>query len=211
MRRRSSQAPESIENPELFTSKPEKDALEARNALLQFDETLRLVRNAKGVLHLTPQILCALQKLAIQDIYKCAGTYRKRTIYISNSLHETPPFQQVEKLVEEMCDYVNTSDGTPIHLAAYLMWRVNWIHPFSGGNGRTSRAVSYLALCTKYDTELPGTPTIPDLIAADRVPYYMALDAADAACRAGRIDVTTMENLISDLLLRQLSSVPASS
>jgi len=45
-----------------------------------------------------------------------------------------------------MCDHINENWAklSPLHLAAYTLWRMNWIHPFVDGNGRTSRAVSYL-------------------------------------------------------------------
>ena len=28
----------------------------------------------------------------------------------------------------------NWDDSTPVHLASYVMWRLNWIHPFTDGN-----------------------------------------------------------------------------
>ena len=87
------------------------------------------------------------------------------------------------------------------------MWKVNWIHPFSGGNGRTSRAVSYLVLCARLGYQLPGTDTIPEQIVSNREPYYQALDAADAASASGVVDVSVMEQLLADMLANQLSSV----
>jgi len=106
-----------------------------------------------------------------------------------------------------MCDYVNDrwNESTPIHLAAYLMWRLNWIHPFADGNGRTSRIVSYVVLSIRAGAILPGTPTIPDQIVDNRNPYFEALDAADAAYREGKIDVSKMENLLATLLAKQLA------
>jgi len=86
------------------------------------------------------------------------------------------------------------------------MWRLNWIHPFADGNGRTSRAVSYLGLSCGLNLELTGTITVPDLIVRDKIPYYDALDAADAAWKAGRLDVSDMETLIQRLLAEQLQS-----
>jgi Fic family protein len=87
------------------------------------------------------------------------------------------------------------------------MWRVNCIHPFTGGNGRTSRAVSYLVLCARLGYNLPGTVTIPDQIVSNRQPYYAALDAADAAWATGTLDVSVMEQLMAEMLANQLSSV----
>jgi Fic family protein len=84
------------------------------------------------------------------------------------------------------------------------MWRLNWIHPFADGNGRTSRIVSYVVLSIRAGAILPGTPTIPDQIVDNRA-YFDALDAADAAFRDGRIDVSKMEALLASLLAKQLA------
>ncbi|ARQ62090.1 hypothetical protein Kim5_PD00082 (plasmid) [Rhizobium sp. Kim5] len=87
------------------------------------------------------------------------------------------------------------------------MWRLNWIHPFSDGNGRTSRMVSYLVLCVKLQLPLPGVKTIPDQIVDNRRPYFDALEAADAASEDGAFDLTKMEELIEGMLATQLASV----
>jgi Fic family protein len=107
-----------------------------------------------------------------------------------------------------MCDYVNDhwDESTPLHLAAYLMWRLNWIHPFADGNGRTSRIISYVVLSIRAGAVLPGTPTIPDQIVDNRNPYFEALDAADLAYRDGKVDVSKMEALLAALLAKQLAS-----
>jgi len=87
------------------------------------------------------------------------------------------------------------------------MWRLNWIHPFADGNGRTSRITSYVVLCVRAGYEPPGSPTIPEQIVQNRQPYFQALDAADEAWRAtGAVDVSEMENLLSALLARQLTA-----
>lgn len=95
-------------------------------------------------------------------------------------------------------------DRSPFHLAAYVMWRLNWIHPFVDGNGRTTRAVSYYVLCAKLGFHMPGVTTVPEMIAQNKDPYYTALEAADAAERQGRLDVSEMEHLLSDLLAKQM-------
>ena len=97
-----------------------------------------------------------------------AGNYRPGGGHVEGSEHEPVGAHLVPELVEDMCDYVNHhwEDSTPIHLAAYVMWRLNWIlHPFADGNGRTSRIVSYVVLSIRAGSILPGTPTIPDQIA----------------------------------------------
>jgi len=103
----------------------------------------------------------------------------------------------VPELVENMCDYVNEQwrDATAIYLAAYLMWRLNWIHPFADGNGRTARMTSYVVMSIKIGGVLAGTPTIPEQIVDNRVPYFDALDEADEAFKKDQIDVSKMEEI----------------
>jgi fido (protein-threonine AMPylation protein) len=195
---------------ELFTNLEEKALLEARNGLLQFDEVLRLVDQTAVGLRLRPSVVQRLQRLAIQGIYTCAGNYRTGPVNIQGTTHQPPPASDIAEFVEEMCEYVNANwERSPLHLAAYAMWRLNWIHPFAGGNGRTSRAFSYLVLCARLGYRIPGTRTIPEQIVANRQPYYEALDAADAAWAEGRVHTTAMEKLIEVMLAVQLSSVLA--
>ena len=104
----------------------------------------------------------------------------------------------------------STSTGIPrlrFTLAAYVLWRINWIHPFADGNGRTARAVSYLVMCVKMGCRIPGVHTIPDMIAENKRPYYQALEAADQVWLAeNRIDLSALEKLLGDLLAAQLVS-----
>jgi Fic family protein len=181
-------------------------AVEARNALLQFDAVKALIVARKPTLNLTSHDVCDLQRYAVDGIFPCAGTFRQVPITISNTSHQPPDWQTVPGHVADMCDYANSVASQPFHVSAYLMWRLNWIHPFADGNGRTSRAVSYLGLSCGLDMEIPGTLTVPDLIVRNKFPYYDALDAADAAWASGTLDVSMMETLITRLLAEQLQS-----
>jgi Fic family protein len=139
-----------------------------------------------------------------------AGTYRNSPVKIGGSKHTPPDAFIVAEEVEALCDYVNENwqqkDG--FHLSAYVLWRLNWIHPFADGNGRTARAASYIVLCARLDGLLPGAPTIPDQIAADKKPYYDALEIADEAWkRTGKVDVSVMEGILKNMLAKQLVSV----
>lgn len=193
---------------ELFANPEEKASLEARNGLLQFDEVLKLIDQSKDGFRLRPSTLQRLQRLAIQDIYTCAGNYRTGPVIIAGTTHQPPAASEVPEQVEDLCEHVNANWGkSALHLSAYIMWRVNWIHPFAGGNGRTSRAVSYLVLCCRIGYRINGTNTIPEQVVANRQPYYEALDAADAAWSEGIVDVRVMESLMRRMLTVQLASV----
>ena len=195
--------------PEPIIQDPEQRAfIEAQNGLLQYDQVLRLVEGAEAKFRLRPSTIMDLNRIAIQKLYPFAGNYRTGSVLIKNTSHVPPAAEHVARLIEEMCDYVNDKwNSSAIHLASYAMWRLNWIHPFFEGNGRTSRAVSYLVLCVKLGYKLPGTPAIPEQIVANRQPYYEALDRADAAWEKREIDVSAMETLLSSMLAAQLLSV----
>jgi Fic family protein len=152
-----------------------------------------------------------LHRIALEGISAYAGNFRPAGVEIEGSRHEPPGAHLVPEKIEEMCDYVNENFAkkTAIHLAAYIMWRLNWIHPFADGNGRTSRTLSYLVMCIHLRERLPGTNTIPEQIVKNRVPYFEALDAADAAAKDGKVDVSKMEALLESLLAAQLYKVVA--
>jgi Fic family protein len=101
-------------------------------------------------------------------------------------------------------------NANAIQVAAFCLWKINWIHPFKNGNGRCARAFMYACLCLKYGFMLPGTPTIIDLISADKQPFEAALKTADISlAQTGTVDCTELENYLNDLLIKQLSTVPA--
>jgi Fic family protein len=195
--------------PELITDPQERAVAEARNGLRQYDAAVGAIQAAleRGSFKLRPSLVLGLQREALAGISSYAGNYRPGGVSIQGSEHEPVGAHLVPELVEDMCDYVNDhwSESTPIHLAAYVMWRLNWIHPFADGNGRTSRMASYVVLSIRAGALLPGTPTIPDQIVDNREPYFAALDAADSAFKDARIDVTKMEDLLASLLANQLA------
>jgi Fic family protein len=90
-------------------------------------------------------------------------------------------------------------------LPAYVLWRLNWIHPFIEGNGRTARAACYYLICLRHGALLPGKKTVPERIREDRQPYYAALKAADQHWANGQFNVNALAEYLAGLLLAQLS------
>jgi Fic family protein len=186
--------------------------LEALNGLKQLDLGIRMVEDAllKGAsFKLRPSMIQALHREALSGLSSFAGNWRPASVGIEGSQHQPIGGHLVPEHIEAMCDYVNDNwtDRTAIHLASFVMWRLNWIHPFSDGNGRTSRISSYVVLSVKLGFLLPGSYTIPDQIVEKRRPYFSALETADAAWKDGRVDVGAMEDLMEQLLARQLTKV----
>jgi Fic family protein len=196
---------------ELIIDATEKAGKEARNGLRQFDEVIEQVEywlQPERKFRFRPSAILHLNRTALDGISRYAGIYRPAGIAIQGSAHVPPGAHLVPELVEQLCDYVNDNwEKSPIHLAAFTLWRLNWIHPFVDGNGRTARATSFLVLCVRLGYRLPGTNTVPEQISHDKGPYYSALESADRADVQGKVDVSQMESLLEGLVASQLVSI----
>lgn len=198
---------------EIISDPEERTRQEALNGLRQFDTVIKMVETfldpQRQPFKFRPSHLLHLHREALAGISLYAGNWRPSEIEIGGSKHKPPGAFEVPDKVEELCDYINEKwkEKSPLHLAAYVMWRLNWIHPFTDGNGRTSRAAAYMILCIKLGYVLPGKKTIPDQIAENKTPYYKALEAADIACNDGKIDLSAMKELLSSMLAKQLYEV----
>jgi Fic family protein len=197
--------------PELIIDPVKKAEAEAANGLRQYDYAVQSVyaHLERQLFRLRPSLIYAFHREALQGISGYAGLTRPGHVEIRGSKHEPVGAHRVQELVEDLCDYINShwEAASALHLAAYVMWRLNWIHPFADGNGRTSRVLSFFVLSMKVGAVLPGTPTLPELVIAHRHEYEDALDLADFAWKEGRIDVSAMEALIESLLAKQLANV----
>lgn len=195
---------------ELISDPDEKARREAENGVRQFKAALEIIRssiqNPNKRFRLTQSLIIDLHQKALDGIHPLAGTYRNSPVFIGKSSHIPPRHIEVADHVSEMCQYVNDNwkDKGATHLAAYVLWRMNWIHPFADGNGRTARVVSYVVLSAKLDSLLPGAPTIPDQIAADKTPYYSALEDADDAWKRDILALSSMEGMLDRMLAQQL-------
>lgn len=198
--------------PDLISDPDQKARQEAKNGLRQFDSAIEQIEHwlqSGRSFKLRPSAIMGLNRLALDGLSNYAGIYRPTGIQIQGSKHSPPPAYLVPELVEEMCDYVNANwSRSALHLASYVLWRLNWIHAFVDGNGRTTRTVSFIVLCIRLGYRIPGTNTIPEQISRDKKPYYAALELADAAYETDKkLNVSAMEELVSSLLANQLAGV----
>lgn len=197
---------------ELISDPEEKARREAENGVRQFKAALEIIRASiqkpDQKFRLSQALILDLHHKALEGVHPLAGTYRNSAVYIGQSNHFPPKHVEVPDHVAEMCSYVSEhwEERNAVHLAAYVLWRMNWIHPFADGNGRTARVVSYVVLSTKLDSLLPGTPTIPDQIATDKNPYYSALESSDDSWKRGILALSDMEAMLETMLAKQLLS-----
>jgi Fic family protein len=189
------------DNPELFSN------IQEHNLLRQYDLLSNCIEIGfcKGIEAFDKYTLWALNHAAVANIAQFGGRYREEPISVGN--HTPPHFKDVSDYMDRLFSLIHenwTINDHPTLLAAFALWRLNWIHPFVEGNGRTARAACYYLLCMKAGRLLPGKKIVPERIRENRGPYYAALQSADRAWNDGRYDVTDLAVYLEELLRDQL-------
>nr|WP_232429820.1 Fic family protein [Janthinobacterium sp. CG3] len=96
-----------------------------------------------------------LHALAVHDLERegdrTPGAYRTGAVRIAKSDHLPPDPVLVPGYMEELIGFINRDDAPKYALikVALAHHRFGWIHPFSNGNGRVVRLMTY-ALLIKY-------------------------------------------------------------
>lgn len=162
----------------------------------------------------TELALCELHRTGTFCLLHLPGHFR--AVYVDlrkpdGTIAYVPPdHTAVPGLITEFIKELQAvwATGDALDVAAFALWRVNWIHPFKNGNGRTARAFAYTCLCAKLGVILPGQTTIVDQIMLARDRYEQGLREADAAAARGERDLTALRSYLDDLLQIQIASVP---
>jgi Fic family protein len=191
---------------------PVYQALEAANGNRQYDFLKSIVAAslAMGRPFLSQHVIKALNFQAITCLHISAGEYRPWGVTVGE--HEPPPHYRVPAAMDDFVNLVNRNweKNDPVVLATYVLWRLNNIHPFINGNGRTARAACYYVLCLQLGGWPDGKVILPELIKRERAEYCVALQTAHVAfAKTGEPDLRHLHEIVSRLLNEQLSSVGA--
>lgn len=181
--------------------------IQEQNLLRQYDLLTNSVEIGlkKGIEAFDKYTLWQFNTHAVANISQFSGRYREQPIYVGK--HIPPHFKEVSHQMDLFLSVIHENWEImthPTELAAYALWRMNWIHPFVEGNGRTARAACYYLICMRQGKLLTGSKTVPERIREDRVPYYEALKAADTHWENGHFDVTELAVYLEQKLLDQL-------
>jgi Fic family protein len=179
------------DDPDLYAK------IQERNLLRQYDLLTNCIEIGlgKGIEAFDKYTLWAPNYAAVANIAQFGGRYREEPIYVGN--HHPPHYRDVPNLMDRFFSVIHENweiRDHPTLLAAYALWRLNWIHPFVEGNGRTARAACYYLLCLRHGQLLPGRKIVPERIRENRQSYYAALQAADVAWEQG---TSTFRRLLS--------------
>lgn len=155
---------------------------------------------------LSQTVIKAINYHAIACLHTDAGEYRPCSVQVGD--YRPPEHDRVDALMDDFVNVVNRrwEKADPVLLATYVLWRLNHIHPFINGNGRTARAACYFVLCVKVEGWLGGNVILPELLRRERREYVKALKQVDetASRDAGEIDLAPLQDLVSRLLKEQI-------
>lgn len=187
---------------------PSYQALEISNGNRQYDflRSIVVASLEMGRPFLSQTIIKALNFQAITCLHTHAGDYRPCPVHVGD--YDPPQHYRVTALMDDFVNTVNRQweSADPVVLATFVLWRINNIHPFINGNGRTARAASYFVLCVRTGGWLPGDVILPELLRRNRDEYVVALKAVDATYRAGALDLAPLHDLVTRLLGEQIAA-----
>lgn len=187
---------------------PAYQKFEIENGSRQYDFLRSAVEGAIEVKRpfLSQTVLKALNFHAIACLHTSAGSYRPCQVYVGD--YTPPPEFQVPGLMDDFVNQVNRhwESKDPLALASYVLWRLNYIHPFINGNGRTARAAAMFVLCVKLGGWLPGAPILPELIRQNRQHYVEIIKRVDESAANGQLDLTELHGFLEKLLQEQVNS-----
>lgn len=163
---------------------------------------------------LSQAIIKAINFHAIACLHVNAGKYRPCEVNVRDSNGDVsykPPKQyRVDALMDDFVNTVNRNWGVmdAIQLSAYVLWRLNWIHPFINGNGRTARASCHFVLCVHTKTWVGRKVILPELLRKSEKLYLNALrESDDIEKNTKNIEkiVIPVSNLITKLLTKDIN------
>lgn len=128
--------------------------------------------------------ICRAGRMASARIVDPPGDYRRTAIAIRRSNHAPPPPEVVDAQMWALIAHLDAAwtREDAAWLGGLTLWRINWIHPYREGNGRTARAACRTVVLSRSPQADPSAfaSAFDRALVADRGAYYAALSCADA-------------------------------
>ncbi len=167
-----SQVTDLIDNKSIIG--PTKDILEVKNAIKAYASI-----KTYDIYNL--QSLLSAHKIIMQGLIKDAGKLRSSNVGVIKGekiMHMAPKYTMVPKLVNNLFDFLKKEKDTHTFIKSSVFhYELEFIHPFSDGNGRIGRLWQSAILLNAY----PIFEFVPieSLIKRKQKDYYHALEASD--------------------------------
>lgn len=109
--------------------------------------------------------------------------FRTVPVYVTGRegvIYTPPAAEQVLGMMDDLLNFIQTSELHPLFKACIAHFYFVYVHPFTDGNGRTARALSYMMLLrTGYD--FFRYFSVSGLIAEERNSYYKSMRHVEAS------------------------------
>ncbi|PWU17655.1 MAG: cell filamentation protein Fic [Bdellovibrio sp.] len=173
---------------------PQREILEVQNAIRAYDQILsynphsaKSLREAHGV----------MMKGLVVD----AGKWRSKNVGIFQGekvAHAAPQAKRVPELMDRLFAFFKAEkESHPLILSAVFHYELEFIHPFSDGNGRIGR-LWQTTLLTRFHPLFEFTP-IESVIHHRQEAYYKSLGLADKAADASPFIEFSLETILEAL------------
>lgn len=183
---------------------PNKDIQEVTNAIEVYNQLHLLKPN-------TEKSFLAAHKTLMHGLIPHPGQYRKTSVGIvkGNQLaHLAPSGKNIPYLMKDLFQYLKTSDDHVFIKSCVFHYEMEFIHPFTDGNGRMGRLWQTLLLLQQY----PIFEYLPfeTLISKNQKAYYKALANSDKSGESTQFIVfmlSTINNSLDELLKERIGPV----
>ena len=125
--------------------------------------------------------LLAAHAVMMATLVDDAGRWRHGGVGVMRGdkvIHVAPPASQVPRLMQDLLQWLADTDAHPLIASAAFHYELEFIHPFSDGNGRMGRLWQSLIL-SRWQPVLAYLP-VETVIKRRQQAYYDQLAAADA-------------------------------
>lgn len=151
----------------------------------EIQEVINALQTYEGIGTFNPLSIHALLKAhgqMMSGLIPDAGQWRQGNVGIYQGTavtHMAPPAVRVPELMDRIFAFLGTRDQHPLIQSCIFHYELEFIHPFSDGNGRIGR-FWHSVLLRSYQPLFEYIP-IESLIKRHQSDYYAALRQADAA------------------------------
>lgn len=155
---------------------PPKDLLEVQNAIKVYHHFSEFKFSSEQHFKNAHQIM-------MKNLTSDCGDYRSGNVGVfagSNVTHIAPQPKMVPKLMRDLFSFLSKKDDTSLLIKACVFhYELEFIHPFSDGNGRMGRLWQQVILT--HFNEIFRYMTIESLIRDKQAEYYQVLSKCDKA------------------------------
>jgi Fic family protein len=178
-----------MNNGKLPPSK-EYQEIEVKNILAAFNELLFEVINSEKDYLITPELLQRFHRLVGQNLGEhfaaIPGKFRNENVIVGN--YRCPDYEDLFTLVNKLCEWLlqefkyrskETSFSDTVIQAIITHIYIEWIHPFSDGNGRTGRLIEFYILLRGGNPDI-ASHILSNFYNLTRSEYYRQIVQATA-------------------------------